>query len=251
MKIAIASDLHLEFGSIDLKNTENADLLILAGDIIVAKDKQNYSVYKEFFKQVRAEFVHVFYIMGNHEHYKGTIDRTKSIIEKEFDIKVYENEYFDLNGFRILGTTLWTDLNKADPVTAFTLKQYMTDYSVIRTLPEYTKLNPWYTYKLHQKAVKFIQDNLTDNTIVVTHHAPTHKSIAPYFVEDDKANGGYVSNLGDLILDNPSIKLWVHGHTHDNFDYEVGNSRVVCNPRGYVKYEDMSKYFQLKYIEIT
>jgi predicted phosphodiesterase len=27
--------------------------------------------------------------------------------------------------------------------------------------------------------------------------------------------------------------LWIHGHTHDPFDYEINGTRVICNPRGY------------------
>ena len=29
------------------------------------------------------------------------------------------------------------------------------------------------------------------------------------------------------------VTLWVHGHFHDSFDYDVYGTRVVCNPRGY------------------
>jgi hypothetical protein len=25
----------------------------------------------------------------------------------------------------------------------------------------------------------------------------------------------------------------VHGHTHSPFDYQVGATRIVCNPKGY------------------
>ena len=28
-------------------------------------------------------------------------------------------------------------------------------------------------------------------------------------------------------------RLWIHGHTHDSFDYRLNETRVVCNPRGY------------------
>jgi predicted phosphodiesterase len=30
-------------------------------------------------------------------------------------------------------------------------------------------------------------------------------------------------------------RLWIHGHTHDSFDYRLDGTRVVCNPRGYAK----------------
>jgi 3',5'-cyclic AMP phosphodiesterase CpdA len=38
MRIATCSDIHLEFADINLQNTENADVLILGGDICVAAD---------------------------------------------------------------------------------------------------------------------------------------------------------------------------------------------------------------------
>lgn len=63
-------------------------------------------------------------------------------------------------------------------------------------------------------------------------------------------NGGYTSDLIDFILDRPQIKLWTHGHTHEQFDYMLGTTRVVCNPRGYDGYEDMADQFQLKYFEV-
>ena len=38
MKIAVTSDIHLEFGYWSPVNPENADVLILSGDIMVAND---------------------------------------------------------------------------------------------------------------------------------------------------------------------------------------------------------------------
>lgn len=63
-------------------------------------------------------------------------------------------------------------------------------------------------------------------------------------------NGGYSSEMTEFITNNPQIKFWTHGHTHDNFDYMVGTTRVVCNPRGYINYESRADYFELKYYEV-
>ena len=63
-------------------------------------------------------------------------------------------------------------------------------------------------------------------------------------------NGGYSSDLSQFILDNPQIKLWTHGHTHETFDYVIGETRIVCNPRGYIGYENRADEFKLKTIEI-
>jgi hypothetical protein len=63
-------------------------------------------------------------------------------------------------------------------------------------------------------------------------------------------NGGYSSDLSAFILDHPQIKLWTHGHTHEDFDYMIGSTRIVCNPRGYDNYEERAERFTLKYVDV-
>ena len=73
--------------------------------------------------------------------------------------------------------------------------------------------------------------------VVVGHHAPSFSSISAQYQGQTIMNGGYASDLSDFILDHPQIKLWTHGHMHQCFDYMIGSTRVVCNPRGYEGYE--------------
>jgi hypothetical protein len=75
-------------------------------------------------------------------------------------------------------------------------------------------------------------------------------STKPRYQKDVMVNGAYSSDLSEFMLDHPQIKVWTHGHTHDPFDYMVGGCRVVCNPRGYINYEDIADKFELKYIEV-
>ena len=93
MKIALASDLHIEFGTLELHNTEAADVLVLAGDICVARDIElmNNNFYSQrvraerylaFFEQVSKEFPKVVYVMGNHEHYHGDFAYTYGILKR-------------------------------------------------------------------------------------------------------------------------------------------------------------------------
>ena len=86
--------------------------------------------------------------------------------------------------------------------------------------------------------------------VVVGHHTPSPFSIHPKYAHDKLMNGGYHSDLIDFILERPQIKLWTHGHTHEEFDYMIGSTRVVCNPRGYADYETIADNFKLKYLEI-
>jgi len=93
MKIAICSDIHLEFGPISLKNTKKAEVLILSGDICVAKDildldphetrfDDKSSKIHKFFQECCARFKHVIYISGNHEHYHGDFAETFKIFRE-------------------------------------------------------------------------------------------------------------------------------------------------------------------------
>jgi hypothetical protein len=63
-------------------------------------------------------------------------------------------------------------------------------------------------------------------------------------------NGGYHSELSEFILDHPQIKLWTLGHMHDPHSYYIGDTYVVCNPRGYLGADPNADTFKLRYIEL-
>ena len=48
----------------------------------------------------------------------------------------------------------------------------------------------------------------------------------------DEKSGSFVSDLSEMI-EKHKPAVWVHGHLHQTYDYEVGETRIVCNPRGY------------------
>ena len=139
MKIALASDIHLEFADLILKNEENADVLILSGDICTAKvfkhkPKERVMV-KDFFKRCAFQFPHVVYIMGNHEHYDFDIAKTYDRLKAELidlpNIHLIEKETWEHNDITFVGGTLWTDMNKNDSLTLWHCGQRMNDFQLI------------------------------------------------------------------------------------------------------------------------
>jgi hypothetical protein len=86
--------------------------------------------------------------------------------------------------------------------------------------------------------------------VVVGHDAPSKLSTHPRYQKEEIMNGGYSSDLSEFIMDHPQIKLWTHGHTHEEFDYMIGSTRIVCNPRGYDGHENRADEFKLKFVEI-
>ena len=264
MKIQIVSDLHLEFEDINIKNELGADVLVLSGDICVADDLHNQLAlsweslptegygrakralrYREFFQRVSFQFPHVIYVMGNHEHYNGKFDKSAEELQNMLNYLNIHNVYILDRGTKVIddvtfvGGTMWTDCNNGDSLTLYHLEHAMNDFRLIRIAKEnFRKFLPARTMSEHVKTKQYIQtvlQGLPDDAkaVVCTHHAPSHLSIHEYYKDDYLMNGGYASDLSEFILDHPKIKLWTHGHMHQTFDYLIGETRVVCNPRGY------------------
>lgn len=256
MKIAVCSDVHLEFGPIELRNTENADTLILSGDIMLGAQPE-----VEFLKQCSEEFHNVVYVAGNHEFYHGKWNDTLRILSDvcgEFsNIHFMENKSKLIGDTLFVGCTLWTDMNKRDPQTMHQIMNYLNDFRQITfdTPGFYRKLKSQDVVDRHQKSLDYLRSTI-DNAVtgqkivVVGHHAPSKASTHPRYAADFIVNGAYSSELSEFILDRPQIKLWTHGHTHERFDYMIGSTRIVANPRGYINYESIANSFELKYVEV-
>ena len=268
MKIALGSDLHLEFGALELHNTEAADVLILSGDILMAQHlgvKQKHDErYRTFFQQCCERFPHVVYILGNHEHYNVDFQTTVAKLKQELahdNLHILENETVDILGYTFIGATVWTNMNEEDSLTLYHVSSMMNDFQLIknsaRTLNEWGKparLTPEDTVVAHKKTLDYI-NHITYNRpnykfVVVGHHCPSFKSVHPKYANDKIMNGAFASDLDDFIAYRPQIRLWTHGHTHEPFDYTIGETRVVCNPRGYSGHEPQADCFKLQYLEI-
>ena len=136
----------------------------------------------------------------------------------------------------------------------FNLLPYEQRYkNVFKTREAY--LSPQDAVVDHKAMLKFIENTYADippwkTVVVCTHHAPSKSSEHPRYAHDTLMNGAYNSRLDEFIMDRPGIKLWTHGHTHEDFDYMIKQCRVVCNPRGYINYEDRADRFQLKVVEV-
>lgn len=264
MKIALASDLHLEFGDIELKNTENADVLILAGDICVINHFRFGNHYSEryfnFFKRVSEEFPQVIYILGNHEFYDYEIvaaeEKIKYCLNHLENVHVLCDETFDLDGYTFIGGTLWTDCNHEDPLTLHAVEHMMHDFRCIKdeTKPVdgTKKFLPIDAARRNRRFLEYVDAVIGGDGkyIVVGHHGATLRSVHPKYANSGLINYGFVNDLEEYIAYREKILLWCHGHTHDPFDYMIGTTRVCANPRGYVGHEQRAHEFQLQYIDL-
>ena len=288
MKIAVASDIHLEFGDIDITNDGQADVLILSGDICVAADldmrdrrqtelgfaRRRSEMFHDFFERCAANFPHVIYIMGNHEYYHSDFATALGEMRRKLahlsNLYILEREIKVIDDVTFIGGTLWTDMNNSDPLTLYHMRTMMNDFRVIQNsdIPVHfrtqegefrtrtAKFSPEDAVTEHVKMKEYIQvvtamlGKNTNKYVVVGHHAPSRRSTHAMYAHDTIMNGGYSSDMDQFIEDRPQIKLWTHGHTHHVFDYVIGETRVVCNPRGYHGYEARAEEWKLLNVDI-
>ena len=237
MRLNVLSDLHLSRGELPLPDTD-ADIVILAGDL--ARPSEAVAWARRFDRPV-------FYVPGNHEFYGGelaaTVAELRSLCEGT-TIRVLDQDEIVVDGVRFLGATLWTDFmlfgDGAPRETAMQMAQrFSRDFQRIRVGDAATGalFTPADSAALFEVAARWLAERLAaphdGPTVVVTHHAPSPRSIHPRF-EGSPINAAFVSQAEHLI-DGDRVQLWIHGHTHDSFDYRVSGTRVVCNPRGYAK----------------
>ncbi len=68
--------------------------------------------------------------------------------------------------------------------------------------------------------------------MVITHHAPSLRSLADSPDAGTLLDAAYANDCEDL-MGGERVALWLHGHSHTAVDYDIEGTRVVCNPRGY------------------
>jgi predicted phosphodiesterase len=232
MKIQVLSDLHIEFMTFKMHHTD-ADVVVLAGDIHTGIKGVEWAM--ENIKQCP-----VIYVLGNHEYYGKSYPKLIGSIKnitRDTNVHLLENDSISVDNTLFVGCTLWTDFelfgdfSKASSSALLS----MNDFKKIRNSPNYSKIRPIDLAIIHKKSLSFINQNINDykhtKLVVVTHHAPSAESI-PLEYKSDYLSPMFASNLDELILQS-NIDLWIHGHIHHSLDYQIGSSRIICNPRGY------------------
>jgi len=254
LKIKYCSDIHLEFSSFpttpDELDAQPDEILLVAGDTILAValqekrtdglGRQMQRRFEQFLEGVK-DFKEVYMIPGNHEAYMhGDVASNCKwvndfIARKGYtNIRMVDRARFSLDGKTdLLAATLWTDMNRRDPLALQYVQNGMNDFRVC-----YYEGTPFTTTDaadIFDETLSWLKEQVLDtskNFVVMTHHLPTFAAIDPRF-KGDTLNFGYASELDDIIMMHPHITHWIHGHSHFNTDFLVGETRIISNQRGY------------------
>jgi len=255
MKILVLSDLHLEFADFEIPKGLEFDVAVLAGDIFNPGDAS----VRWAMMNKRLRDKPVVLVPGNHEFYRGRMDRILQQMRElsaGTNVHLLDCDEWNWDGVRFLGATLWTDfalpiqtplgpvthVPRATRATETALSDYRLVHVPMEGAPQGSveemlgrPLEGRDTLRIHHEQRRWLSSRLDEisggPTVVVTHHAPHPNSVAQRYASD-WVSAGFASHLPGHYFTVP--RLWIHGHTHDSFDYRIEHCRVLCNPRGYV-----------------
>ncbi|GEM78744.1 metallophosphoesterase [Vibrio superstes] len=248
MKIQYLSDLHLEFGAMELPITD-ADVVILAGDVHL--DGQRAIDWAGGFPQ------DVIYVLGNHEFYgcnsiSESISKTKAYAAQYPKLHVLSNDSVVLNGVTFHGCTLWTDfeLDGSPEVSFYYAKNSISDFKRIH-FDHALIFTPALSAELHSESVQWLQSAITSSktakNIVVTHHLPTPNAIHSRY-SGSCLNPAFASDCSWLF--SSKITTWIYGHNHDCNYFEQKGIQFRTNQRGYIGHEFIPGFDAYRTFEI-
>jgi predicted phosphodiesterase len=233
MNLQVLSDLHLEFLEphelefIDALDKEGVDVAVIAGDLC------RVDFFPHAIKALCEQYHEVVYVAGNHEYYGTSAPRLHDLLASLHasleNFHWLRDSTVEVGGVRIAGTTLWFH----DDPDNVAYEEMLNDFWLIRGFKPRV-------YEENARAVEFLEAELPFADVVVTHHLPSKRCIAPRF-EGDSLNRFFLCDLDDLIA-SARPALWVHGHTHCSIDAQVGTTRIVCNPLGYSGCEENANF---------
>lgn len=221
--------------------------LVIAGDLWYERKflTRKYKNGTSWMQNMAKQFKYVVFVLGNHDYWKTNLSTEIEGIKKELsaqeltNVFVLENRTLVLDNVKFLGGTLWTDYNEHNIPLMMDAPNLMNDYKKMRQGLKYGKAMPTHLYKIHKETKSYIfnnaiKDNPEQKLVVVTHMAPSEKSLEQRHIDNAlPMNFLYVSNL-EKEVSSSKIDLWFHGHLHEPVDYLLGTTRVISNPRGYV-----------------
>lgn len=245
MRLTILSDLHIDINrNYDFSSLKDQEFVIICGDI-----SGNPIQVKQF---VQENISRGLFIEGNHLGYSKSgqyqidfrqgAERWLASEFKDGPVKYLENDIYELDDIIFIGCTLWTDFclygEHVQDAAIMASWTFMNDYNYVRCEhdEDIVQLFPRKTIEWHKKSVEYIEKICSENPdkkiVIISHHAPSKKSIASQY-RSSELNPAYASSLESIMQKYPNIKLWASGHSHNDSDYFIGNCRCVAKPFGY------------------
>lgn len=250
MRCHYLSDLHLESETFETA-LPGGDVLVIAGDLCHARclDPRRTDPYStnqrgrvlRFVEHASARFAHVLLVAGNHEHYDGVFEETAAALRHSLPgVTVLDDETAVIGGVRFFGATLWTDFDGGSEAAMHAVRRRMGEFFFVKTASgganSAFKFQPEHALRAHGASraalLKAVGEAVDEPLVVITHHAPSRLGLNKA-LSGNGLDCAYASSLDSLVAGFENVPFWVHGHTHVAASYQIGDTRVLSNARGF------------------
>jgi len=263
MKFDLISDFHVEMNDpfstqstwrdgdptfYNWPRQKKSDVLVIAGD---SSNRPEFTI--EVVKEARAYYESVLFVDGNHEHYVGYQNHSRTVGRNMNELRKFATEtpgvtYLDgeitarFGSTLVIGANGWYDW-KGNQILSREMqhmywKSDSNDATCIRFDPDgyADKLARSHADQLVAHVTAAQSDEAVDKILVITHTIPNLKGIVPDSHRWGYLNGSYANTEMQRVVKADTakkIKIWVYGHTHFLYDFVDQGVRYVTNPRGY------------------
>jgi len=238
VRLWVLSDLHVDsMRPFDIGPHPECDVIVMAGDLANTEAAREAWLLEHLSDEERAWTI---FVPGNHEAFGVGLDgvaESMARLAERTGVTVLQNGVLEMEGIRLVGSTLWSDLH---PSLDRAAEMQTGDF---RHIPG---LEPDDWRAQHAWDLSYLRSTVQPGDVVVTHHAPAFESLSEVMQLNLQARTGESAYFTDLEDDIRSLRpaLWVHGHTHSFRDYVIGETRVVSNARG----RGLGKHFRAGFV---
>ena len=218
MKLLITSDTHLEFHIdpkifLDSLCKHDVDIIVIAGDFDTA---ETLIITLDYLCKITK--TPILFVAGNHEYYhsdRATVSTILEHIQRTHEhFHWLNNTEVTILGQSFVGTTLWFQNNLSTAI-------HSVNFNDFHQIKDFRK----WVYEENEKSVDFLNKNIHGESIVITHHAPSEKSMQTGY--NDSLSCFFYTDMERLISE-VQPRVWIYGHTHYNLDYNIGRTRIIC-----------------------
>lgn len=233
----------------DVFRSRKGEALLIAGDVL--SHQASVATVRRFFELAAERWGHVYCVLGNHDYWsdKTPYDEILDQVRNDYPtVRFLENEFVDIGGLKLFGATWWSHICPADDRI---VRSQMMDYYLTKS-SEKQAFCPSLTTRLHRESLRILAKDIENHPgtpyLVLTHHTPSRKSST---WPESPITQAFCNNDDRFVFDHPGIRVWVHGHVHEPCNYKLGQTRVLCNPHGYLFQERRPEdRFRLKHFEL-
>jgi Icc-related predicted phosphoesterase len=226
--------------------SDGETILVIAGDIWNGTE----FITSGWLGKLASRYFHIILVLGNHDYWHADLytlpNKVRSaLVEVDINhVTLLDDDSITIDGVLFLGSTLWTSYGGGDPLVLYNAQRTMIpDHTLISAgLSEHyarNRVSAQQLYHVHCTSKDFIFSTLSNQVdaelrarVVVTHMAPSWSSVDKKYHNEGYVNFYFYSELGEEIA-LCAADLWIHGHVHNVCDYTIGDTRIMCNPRGY------------------